>query len=146
MTKLSKATLKIFWESGLTAEHAAQMGIRDVGTEELIRLFPDYKKVLREEQVIGHEIPYFGLDKKATGYARYRLYGCDKLPKYLQPKGAKSQLYFPPFSFLDWEKIAADTSIPLCLTEGERKAAKACLSGIITAGLGGVWNWLGKEG
>jgi hypothetical protein len=42
---------------------------------------------------------------------------------------------------LNWRELAADASQTLVISEGEKKAAKACQEGLPTIGLGGVWNW-----
>lgn len=41
----------------------------------------------------------------------------------------------------DWSELAGRPEIPLIITEGELKAAKACKEGFPTIGLGGVHSW-----
>lgn len=60
----------------------------------------------------------------------------DPRPKYLQPPGTRVELYVPPF--LDWSTFFADTAHPLIVTEGEKKALAAALSGLYCVALGGV--------
>lgn len=63
--------------------------------------------------------------------------------RYSQPPESGICAYFPPL--VDWSKILDDPSIPLCVTEGEFKAAKACKDGFPTIGLGGVFNFQSKD-
>lgn len=138
---ISKNTLKFFLDSGLTKKHAEKMEIRDVTDTEVRKIFPKFK--FNSEKVDGHEIPYFDLSGKAISFKRYRLHSEDEsLPKYLQVAGQKSRFYFPPF--VNWNLAANDVSIPIYITEGERKAAKAAEMGYHCIGLGGVWNWTSK--
>ena len=58
--------------------------------------------------------------------------------RYMQPPNLGVCAYFPPI--LAWREIIEDPSISLVITEGEKKAAKACLEGFPTIGLGGVSN------
>jgi len=113
------------------------------------------KKILNTE-CEAYQIPYFNLDNKPSGYTRYRMLPnveIDKkvlgkkrkvkpskaIPKYLQVKGTKAEVYFAPV--LPWKKIAKNTKIPLIITEGEKKAAIACLHKHPTIGLGGVYSF-----
>jgi hypothetical protein len=67
---------------------------------------------------------------------------------YFQPYDSIPRLYIPPLlaKGLSWQTIASDPSIPIYITEGEKKAAKGCLMGVVCAGLGGVWNFKSKKG
>jgi hypothetical protein len=49
-----------------------------------------------------------------------------KPAKYLSPKGSSNRLYIPP----GVEVVLKDTSKPLYLTEGEKKALKAWQEGL----------------
>lgn len=57
---------------------------------------------------------------------------------YLGPTDLPPAAYFP--ANVDWVPILNDCEIPIIITEGELKAAKACKEGFITLGLGGVWS------
>jgi AAA domain/Domain of unknown function (DUF3854) len=61
-----------------------------------------------------------------------------RLAKYLTAKNAGNRLYIPP---IYTERIFKDTSIPVILTEGEKKALKGAqeLDGFLVLGLAGVW-------
>ena len=140
--KISKQTLRFFSDSGLKKSHAEKMRISDVTSQEMKKLFSKMKFI--GEDLSGHEMPYFDLDGAPINYTRYRLHDDDdgSLPKYLQVTGKKSRFYFPPF--VNWREIAEAPSMPIYITEGERKAAKACVEGFNCIGIGGVWNWLSK--
>jgi len=72
--------------------------------------------------------------------------------KYLSPPGRRNMLYFVPMTAPDW---LADTSLPVCITEGEKKTLAlwelawkglsdtASMPRFLPAGLSGVWNWRG---
>jgi putative DNA primase/helicase len=83
-----------------------------------------------------YEIPYPGTD-----FRRYKVFYSDdsykERPKYLQCKGSGNRLYIPH----KVRAILKDTSIPLYVTEGEKKALKACQEGLFCVGLSGLWNW-----
>jgi hypothetical protein len=59
--------------------------------------------------------------------------------RYAQPKGSPCAVYFPPNH--DWPAVLADPTSELWITEGEKKAAKACADGVTCLGLGGVWSF-----
>jgi hypothetical protein len=100
-------------------------------------------------RVRAYRIPYFALSGKRIPFARYRLLdpytpkGSKKPAKYLQDRGTGSHFYFPPF--IEWTRIAKDPTTPLYITEGEKKAAAVCKIGSPCIGLGGVWNFVGRE-
>ncbi len=85
-----------------------------------------------------YEIPYGG------GFSRYRcFYSEGKIgPKYLQKRDTGNRLYIPALA----PSILTDTAKPLFITEGEKKALKACQEGIPCVGLAGLWNWKIKDG
>lgn len=61
------------------------------------------------------------------------------LPRYTQAAGTGVHAYFPRTQVFDWKEIGADPGFPLIITEGEKKALKACLDGFPTIALSGVW-------
>lgn len=81
--------------------------------------------------------------KQPVGHSRVR-YECPSVDfetgkpvKYKGPFGARVHSFFP--SCIDWAKTAPDISVPIILTEGEKKAFSASQNiGIPTIGLGGV--------
>lgn len=100
-----------------------------------------------KDEAVAYEIPYFDLDGKPTGYRRWKIIPIKlttELPfKYYQEPKTVPHIYLPPL--VDWRSIATDTSKRIILTEGEKKAACACLHGLPTIGLGGVWNWRARK-
>lgn len=100
-----------------------------------------------------YQIPYFDPAGKRTNFARYRLLDGswnNTDPKggsyrYNQKLGTLPHLYFPPV--IEWP-INEDKKIQLpylCITEGEKKAIKACLTDIPTVALGGVYSFAAKK-
>jgi hypothetical protein len=96
----------------------------------------------------SYKIPYFELSGKRISYARVRFLenakgkffrGKSGTFRYSQQANSNPHLYYPPY--LDWKKIAKDPSIPILITEGEKKAAKACKEGIACIALGGVYSF-----
>lgn len=61
--------------------------------------------------------------------------------RYIQPPGQGPYLYLP----VSDPEILNDLTLPLIITEGEKKTAKSNLEGFLTIGLGGIWNFL-KDG
>ena len=67
------------------------------------------------------------LDKPGTDGKRYR-----------SATGSVPALYVP---WMLEASVLADTTVPLVITEGEKKAIKACQEGLTCVALGGVWAW-----
>lgn len=143
----------------LLLEDAARSGLtqRDCSKLKFKLLTEDETKALTDKKVVSYRIPYFGITGKATPFFRIRYLeevkekaggfaGASKPKKiirYWQPAKALPQAYFPPVT--DWKKITSNKQAPLYITEGEKKAAKACKEGLACIGLGGVWNWKSKK-
>jgi hypothetical protein len=104
----------------------------------------------------GFKIPYFKADGGIDpAFWRFRFlqdrpsggWGAVGEPakprRYGQPAGSSCGVYLPPLlgDGLTWAGVRADPAMPLVLTEGELKAACACLNGVHALGLGGVYNW-----
>ena len=72
-------------------------------------------------------------------------FGGPKKPesRYSQPEKTLPRIYYPPN--VDWKQTIGDPTIPLFITEGEKKAYKACAEGFHTIALGGVWAWRSKK-
>ena len=73
------------------------------------------------------------LHDRRTGKARVLKYEC--------PKGSGTRLDCPPIC----QPMLADPSIPLWLTEGQKKADALASRGLCAVALLGVWNWRGKN-
>lgn len=94
----------------------------------------------------AYRLPYFELNGKINGFHRLR-YLDPALTgrRYTQPPDSGCHLYFSPLVKRAWPEIAAaDSSLSIYFTEGEKKAACACKHGLPTIGLGGVDNWRGE--
>jgi putative DNA primase/helicase len=79
------------------------------------------------DRLIGDNLP---LDKRG------------RAKRYTQPAGQGPRLYFSPLLKGGWQKVANDNNQTVLITEGEKKAAKGCVVGLLTIGLGGVYNFL----
>lgn len=83
-------------------------------------------------------VRYLALPHKATGWK-------GKVKRYAQPPRSGVHPYFPHLDDLDWREVLADPTQPIIITEGEKKALRACLSGHNCIGLGGVYNFLRQQ-
>lgn len=135
--------------SGITPEQATALGMYPVDSARKVHLsfarakalaIPYFDHVTGEAQTYGdHHLPYVRVryleDVRTTD---------GRLLRYTQPAGSPVRVYFPRVT--DWAAIRADYRVPIVITEGEKKAAAACLAGIPTIGLGGVYNFRDKKG
>lgn len=143
VTALAEAKLA---SSGLTREDAEKLGITWLTCEEV--------KTLNQAHwyLPALYIPYFDpltgkmMTPRPNWPDFYRLRALrepvpqdDKFHKYTQPPGSGMCAYFP--RNVNWELILSDPAMPLIITEGELKSAKASLEGFPTIGLGGVDSW-----
>jgi hypothetical protein len=138
---LSKLVLDDLKRSGLTARDAEKLGIEFLSPEEI--------KQLTGKKIPPYRIPYFDLRGKQTQFFRIRFLGDPpivqgKAQRYSQPKGSGNHFYLPPLLKKGWDKVATSPATKIYITEGEKKAARACKDGLPTIGLGGVWNWKSK--
>lgn len=141
---LPKLVLKHLAESGLTEKDAARLGVTYINSDQFVEL-TENKKL----DCDAYRLPYFNIDGTQRPFARYRILGDPgtgfgkakgKEQKYWQPPDSGLHFYLP--LFVDWRKVARDTNVPIYITEGEKKAARACKeTDMPTIGLGGVWSW-----
>lgn len=136
--------------SGITREQALESGIRsakDPATISAILLWEKPAKSLGPCLVFTFRNSDGSL---ALNYARVKpdkprnaRKGADKGKpiRYESPIGLANRCYFPA----GITASLSDPSIPLLITEGEKKALKATLSGFPTVGLVGVWGWQQKR-
>jgi hypothetical protein len=134
MTTYSAATLADLARSGLDADDAATMQIRELGTKDVRRLTGG------QFECSGYLIPYFDSKDQPTDFWRIRFHkeqkdSDGKLRRYTQAKGSGVHVYFPRTC-----RIASDPANPprIVITEGEKKAVAACKAGIPCVALGGV--------
>lgn len=84
-------------------------------------------------------LPYYGPDGKYLNYVRVKpdrprtVKG--KPAKYESPLKAGNRLYFPP----ETRAVLSDHTVPILITEGEKKTAKADQEGFPCLGLSGVY-------
>lgn len=96
-------------------------------------------------KVSSYQIPYFDTAGNQIDFYRVRFLDevfkpkSKKLLRYIQPPNSDPKIYLAPY--IDWEKVFADPSKNLIITEGEKKAAKTCKEGFNCIGLGGIWNF-----
>src|SRR5262249_5448047 len=92
-------------------------------------------------------IPFRDAEGRPTGYCRLKpdrprkAKEDGKAIRYESPKGSSNIAYFPPGTLA----ALKDPSVPLVITEGEKKAAKADQEGFPCIGLVGVWGWQKKR-
>lgn len=146
MTIKDAALLEDLARSGLTAKDAGRMRLELLG---------DSKRGAWARKAVGdrraYVIPYFGPGGAPADFERVRFLGEPPLDRrgkplrYLQPGSSAPQVYFPPL--VDWAAVAADPTVPVILTEGEKKSYAGCKflgkkNPVI--GLGGVYSFGSK--
>jgi hypothetical protein len=114
------------------------------------RLSSTVQRILRWTNYNGElgeclAFPFDDADPPA-GYARLkpdhpRLDNNGKPIKYESPKGLPNRAYFPPGT----RAVINDPAVPLLITEGEKKSAKANQEGFKCVGLVGIWGWHKKR-
>lgn len=121
---MDSRVIKDLESSGLTID---DMGIKEAGQAELAAC----KAPLAAS---GYQIPYYNLKGERLPFYRIKMFDTDI--KYKQPANSPTYIYFPR-NFLK----ALHGKDYVIVTEGEKKAAKACKDGFPTVALGGVDNW-----
>lgn len=128
-------------KSGLLNKTIQESGIKSLRPADIDRTigFP----TLAES---AYAIPYLGTD-----YSRYKMCypEADKInpangeerPKYLAKRDSGCRLYIPSKVV----PVLGDLSVPIYLTEGEKKALKACQEGLYCIAIAGLWNWKAKD-
>lgn len=141
---------------GLTAKHMADLHASGLN-DETIRLAQVYSERDPEaiSRLLGWEHPAVGVGAalvfpfrdsagEPTTFARLKLdnpitrAGEGKPSKYENPRGRSLRVYFPP----SIRRAVKDVSIPILMTEGEKKALCADQNGHTCIGLVGVWGWV----
>ncbi len=133
---LSESTLESLYASGLTDETIALSRISDATSN------PIMSELLAKYRAHdGYYIPYPELDGSFSEKAPYRLriLAPTDMPKYLQPAKSGNHIYVPPLGLpKGWQD---DITVPLFITEGEKKALAGAQAGIATLAVGGVYSW-----
>ncbi len=139
-----QAMLTDLKRSGLTDADARKASYKALTAKEV--------DTLTGNHAAGYLIPYFDVDGKKTDYYRVRYteevkgaFGAAKKKplRYTGPKNALPRFYFP--KRIDWRALNEDASEPLIITEGEKKAEKACKAGLPCFSVPGVWAWRSKK-
>jgi hypothetical protein len=91
--------------------------------------------------VVGHGALWRGDDE----FVRCKLFppvsgGDGHTIRYYQRAGTSPRLYIPAPA----RAMLADPTVPLLITEGEKKALKANQEGLACVAVGGLWNWQGR--
>jgi hypothetical protein len=148
--KLAKADLE---RSDILPEEAEDAGIYDV--RDAREVYPEFQPV--PALVIPYYDPWTGelfqfeRDGEPQDFARVRYlkeperspgFKKRKMQRYTQPHHSGVWPYFPMVDLFEWPEIADDASVPVVITEGEKKALRGCLAGYPTIGLGGVYNFM----
>lgn len=129
--------------SGLTNKDAKLMCVSEFDGAKVKRLTKHYNST-------AYALPYFDTKGKLGSFFRLRFLEkvtdlrTGKPIRYWQPPKTQPQVYFPPC--VKWAEVLKDTSQPIIITEGEKKAyagAKILKRPVI--GLGGVWSWGSKS-
>jgi Domain of unknown function (DUF3854) len=136
MADLAPEHLDDLRKSGLTDQTIKQAGLYSVRPA-------DIGKITATPGVIS--LLAFPYD---ANFTRYKVFPTDLKAKtksgkfrYIQPTGSDAHLYIPPMV----QAVLPDITVPLGITEGEKKALRACHEGIPCLAIGGLWNWL-KDG
>jgi len=123
-------------KSGLSDNVAKEANIKSVPPEQIFEKLGFSIDGIKSM----YEIPF------DSEYSRFRVFyeddkefskDGDKKPKYLTKKDTENRLYTPS----KVTSVLEDVSIPLNITEGEKKALKACQEGLDCIGITGLWNW-----
>jgi P4 family phage/plasmid primase-like protien len=144
-------------ESLITPADAARLGLRQQDAEEVAKL----PNIPPGPHNPGLLIPYFDLDGEPlivtdpetnTKVLMYRLrylpprVANGREQKYTQPVNAGCSVYVPvPLQEVNWSAVVTDSQKELWITEGELKSIAATKAGQPTLGLGGVWNFKGRQ-
>jgi len=145
--KARAAALEKLKSSGITEAQSEKLKIETVSCKKTAKLFRGAKTL------DCLKLNYFGPDGKPLSdipegkpFFRVRYledskeFGGIKSFRYSQPPNTLPVTYFPQ-GFTRWGDIIDDAEVPLVVTEGELKAAKASIEGFNCIGLGGVHNW-----
>ena len=128
-------------KSGITYADAQDAGIYSESDPDCIKGLLNWK---RRPDGLGNclVIPYRNAKGRLNGYCRIKPDQPRKSGgKYEAPKGKGNRPYFPSATISSLD----DTSVPLFITEGEKKALSMSIAGYASIGIAGVDCW-GKGG
>ncbi len=123
-------------KSGLSDETILMVGIKSVTPDQINKKLGSS----RDDIASAYEIPFDNeYGKLRVFYKTGKEFNKDgsKKAKYLTRKDSGNRLYIPS----KVNPILNDVSIPLDITEGEKKALKGCQEGLFCIAIPGLWNW-----
>lgn len=138
--KTEKLMLEDLARSGLTTADAKRLDIKCLSPSEITKL-TGRRDLIKN----GYIIPYHDEYGRLNGIYRIRSlesgtrFKDRKKMRYYQPAGTIPGIYLT--KGIKWDKVLNDPKQILWVTEGEKKAARACRAGYLMIGLGGVWSW-----
>lgn len=142
----SEVHIKDFNKSGLAIETVRKAGYESI-PEKVIDDGLDAGGRKKKKKISGFwRAPVTNPITKEIYYYRKRLdepikdETTGKEIRYLTPTGYEPHLYFS-LQIDNWKEILSNPSIPIILTEGEKKADKAIQEGFIAVAVSGVWCW-----
>jgi hypothetical protein len=131
----------------LTADDAKRLGFVPMAEKEC-------ESLNLSQSGDGFKIPYYDAAGNEIDTFRYRFFDTTsvvasgfakgqtiKRPKYLQPGGKPPMVYFPHVADVDWSAVREDATVPLIITEGEKKSASVTKYVAPCIGLGGVYSF-----
>jgi hypothetical protein len=151
MTNPEQLMTEYLKERGISLKYAKQAGLKAVDAERAERMGFPYA----DRSQGGVVFPYLHPLTREPHDTLMRIRYLGKLPRdnhgepirYTQPKQSGVEAFFD--ANVDWLEAMRDASTPIVITEGEAKALymnqhRRAL-GVVTIGLGGVWNFRDKE-
>jgi hypothetical protein len=149
-----KDVLLDFKASGLTEADYKKAKIKTLSTKAMVEQALKIDKGIYSFENGGYLIPYFNIDGSINPKCyNVRLYPLpavrisdNSMKKYLKPRGVENSAYLPPY--IDWLKVSQDTTQPIYITEGEKKAycgAKNGFNMLALAGVNSFKNWYEME-
>ncbi len=156
--KLTKVDLDSLEKAYITPELAEQAGLFRVDSAEGARIVG---REAKRGDYAGTVFPYYRpgdsqpreyrLRRDRPDYKRQADGSLKEEGKYLSPLSSRNLAYFVPGTLPEWLE---DTSIPLAIVEGEKKAIalfrlafhQSCTPRFLPVGIAGVWCWRGTVG
>jgi len=146
MIHLSDAHRQDLHGSGLTDETIQALGCYTASKGQVVDLLH-----LNHAPSGGLVFPFFDLNgQRLPGYHTVKLDTVSKKKdgspgnRYRTPYGEQNRLFLPPVALFSWADVAALPELPIIITEGEKKSAMGCQSGLFVMAVKGVDAWKTK--
>ena len=143
-TEFARHHLRELVKSGISYADAVNAGIQSESDPDRIMKILNWD---RRPNGLGNCLVFTYQNPKGrrNGYCRVKpnhlRTSRGKVVKYEAPRGKDNRAYFPPATIPNLD----DTSVPLFITEGEKKALSMSIAGYASIGIAGVDCW-GKKG